>query len=112
MTTTRNSSSGKGGAGRWQRGMRAKSAPSVIVLFMIFFLTVIDVGKAYSQQGVAISESPATPDQWAILDLQSSLRGFLAPRMTTAQRLTLGTKPPAQGMLVYDTDTKSFWYFD
>jgi len=79
---------------------------------MILFLTVIDVGKAYSQQGVAISESPATPDQWAILDLQSSLRGFLAPRMTTAQRLTLGTKPPAQGMLVYDTDTKSFWYFD
>ena len=59
---------------------------------------------------VAISESDAVPNASAILDLQSSDRGFLVPRVTTAQRT--GIANPAAGLLVYDMNTYSFWYFE
>ena len=91
MKTTRNSSIG-------------------IVLFLMIFLSFTAVGKTYGQQGVGISESAIEPHTSAILELSSSARGFLAPRMTTIQRNAIVT--PAQGLLVFDTDTKSFWYFD
>jgi hypothetical protein len=111
MKTTRNTSSGLSRKRRWQTGKRAQFAPSVIVLFiMIFFWTL--GGRISLGQGVGISESSITPDTWSILELRSSLRGFLAPRMNTADRTTLGSKPPAAGMLVYDIQTKSFWYWD
>jgi hypothetical protein len=62
-------------------------------------------------QGVGISEINIVPEPSAILELRSAVRGFLAPRMTTDQRLILGGTSPAAGLLVYDTDTKSFWYW-
>jgi hypothetical protein len=81
------------------------------ILFpIIFFMSLF--GRELFAQGIGISESSITPDAHAILELRSTLRGFLAPRMTTVQRGTLGAVPPSSGMLVYDTDTKSFWYYD
>ena len=50
-----------------------------------------------------------TPDASAILDLSSTQKGFLMPRVTTAQRLAIAT--PAQGLLVYDTDAGCFYYY-
>ena len=108
MKATRISSSGSGGAGRWQRGKRTWSAP--IVLLLMILLSVIDVGKTYGQQGVGISEVPITPEGSSILELRSVLRGFLAPRMTTAERTAIVT--PAQGLLVFDINTQSFWYYN
>ncbi|MBK7625730.1 MAG: hypothetical protein IPJ16_00755 [Bacteroidales bacterium] len=110
MKTTRNTSSGIFRR-RWQTGKRKFIAPSGIVLFIMILISVFTGEKSYSQ-GVGISES-AIPDPHAssILELRSTLRGFLAPRLTTAQRVALGSTA-AQGLLVYDTDTKSFWYFD
>ena len=94
MKTIRNSSSGNGGAGRWQRGKRAWFAP--IVLLMMILLSVTGIEKARGQQGVGISELPIVPHSSSILELQSTLRGFLAPRMTTGQREAIAT--PAQGL--------------
>lgn len=48
-------------------------------------------------------------DPSAIIDLESTTQGMLAPRMTTAEREAIAT--PAQSLLVYDTDTESFWYY-
>jgi len=42
--------------------------------------------------------------------LSASDKGFLVPRMSTAQRTAIAS--PAQGLLVYDTDDNQFWYFD
>ena len=81
----------------------------LITLTFILFLNIY--GQEAFAQGVGISETTITPDANAILELRSTLRGFLAPRMTTAQRITLGLIPPSEGMLVYDTDTQSFWYY-
>lgn len=45
----------------------------------------------------------ATPDADAILDLQSTTKGFLPPRMTTGQRDAIVT-PPA-GLEIFNTTT-------
>ncbi|SDG29135.1 hypothetical protein SAMN04487996_11757 [Dyadobacter soli] len=50
-----------------------------------------------------------TPDASAQLDVQSGAKGVLIPRLNSTQRA--GIASPADGLLVYDTDTKSFWYF-
>lgn len=51
-----------------------------------------------------------TPDPSALLELQANNMGLLVPRMTTTEKQ--GIANPATGLLVYDLDTQSFWYFD
>lgn len=49
------------------------------------------------------------PDTSATLDVSSTSKGLLIPRMTTAQRLAIGA--PAQGLLVYDLEIGQFYSF-
>ncbi|WP_313270686.1 hypothetical protein [Epilithonimonas vandammei] len=58
-----------------------------------------------SQVGI----NTTTPDASSLLDLNSTNRGFLAPRMTTTQRLAITA--PADGLMVYDTTSKLFYYY-
>lgn len=51
-----------------------------------------------------------TPDPTSVLDLTSTNKGFLAPRLTSVQRDAIAN--PADGLLIYNTDDKTFWYFD
>ena len=60
----------------------------------------------YAQVGIGTS----TPDVSSILDLTSTTQGVLTPRMTSTQRAAIIS--PAQGLLVYDTDINSFYYYD
>ena len=99
MKTTRNTTSGK----------RTIFAPSGIVLLIMILFWIIGGQKSFGQ-GVGISEVLIVPDGSSILELRSTVRGFLAPRMTTADRVAIAS--PAQGLLVYDTTTESFWYFE
>jgi trimeric autotransporter adhesin len=58
-------------------------------------------------QNVAINEDGSLPDPKAILDIKSTSKGLVIPRMSTADReLIVGPK----GLMVYDTTTSSFWY--
>jgi hypothetical protein len=50
---------------------------------------------------VGIGETATTPNTSSILDLSSTTKGFLPPRMTTAQRNTISS--PTAGLIVYDT---------
>jgi hypothetical protein len=62
---------------------------------------------AFSQVGVGT----ATPDASSILDITSTTKGLLAPRMTSAQRIAITS--PATGLLVYQTDgTAGFYYYN
>lgn len=45
----------------------------------------------------------------AILDLESSDQGVLVPRMSSQDRMDIAQ--PATSLLVYDTDTDSYWYY-
>lgn len=50
------------------------------------------------------------PAASAVLEMNSTSRGVLIPRMTSAQRIAIVT--PATGLLVYDTTDKLFYYWD
>lgn len=50
-----------------------------------------------------------TPDASSILELRSTDKGFLPPRVTTAQRLAIAS--PANGLLVFDTDFGCYYYY-
>lgn len=50
------------------------------------------------------------PDPSSILDVVSNSQGFLAPRLTTSERLDIDS--PADGLMVYDTDLKGIYVFN
>jgi len=59
---------------------------------------------------VAINTTGAAPDNSAMLDITSSIKGLLTPRMTSVQRTAIAS--PATGLLVYDTDLSLFYYYN
>lgn len=76
----------------------------------IFFLFLICIATqiVIAQNNVGIGT--ANPDGSAILDLTSNSRGFLAPRMTTAERLSIAS--PATGLLVFDVTVNCYFYYN
>lgn len=60
-----------------------------------------------AQQNVGIGTN--TPSVSALLHLNSTSKGLLTPRLTTLQRTAIAS--PANGLLVYDTNTSSFWFY-
>ncbi|MES2797360.1 MAG: tail fiber domain-containing protein [Bacteroidota bacterium] len=73
-------------------------------------LTVLILLAAkFSYTQVGINTTGALPAVNAILDVSSTTKGALLPRMTTAQRIAL---PTSEGLTVYDTDAKSYWYYN
>jgi hypothetical protein len=61
-------------------------------------------------QSVGINDDGSNPDPSAILDIKSTNKGLLVPRMSTAEREAIPA--PAEGLKVFDTITKTFWYYN
>ncbi len=63
---------------------------------------------------VAVNTDGSSPNSHAMLDVQSSDKGMLIPRMTTAQRTTFGgaLSTTEKGMMVFDTDLLELYVFD
>ena len=61
-------------------------------------------------QGVAINNDDSAPDPSAMLDVKSTTKGFLAPRMTQAQRNAIAS--PATGLMIYQTDAGPGLYYN
>ena len=78
-------------------------------LIFTLLLTAVFALPAISQNN-NVGVGTTTPDPSAILDVESSEKGMLVPRMNTIQRLNIAS--PAQGLLVYDTDVDCFFYFN
>jgi trimeric autotransporter adhesin len=70
------------------------------------FLTVVFVAAVAQMQAqsFAINTTGATAHNSAILDVTSSSKGVLVPRVSTAQRTAIVT--PAKGLIVYDSTVK------
>ncbi len=75
----------------------------IVTLFVLAFL----IQKANAQIG--INATNATPNASAMLDVSSTTKGILIPRMTTLQKDAIPNKP--EGLTVYDTDLKQFSYW-
>lgn len=63
--------------------------------------------QARAQVGIGTS----TPDNSAMLEVNSTTKGLLTPRMTASERTAIN--PAAQGLIVYQTDgTQGFYYYN
>ena len=78
----------------------------MLIRFLIF--SFILCTNLLQGQSVGINDTGNQPDDTAVLDVQSTSKGMLIPRMNSTQRT--GINSPAEGLLVFDTDTKSFWF--
>lgn len=59
----------------------------------------------YAQVGIGT----LTPNASAMLDVESTTKGLLTPRMTSAERTAISN--PANGLLVYDTTENAFYFY-
>ncbi len=78
----------------------------------LLFLLLLIFSSTTAQ--VAVNMDGGNPNTNAILDIESSTMGLLIPRMTTAERTSFETTlgVPEAGMLIFDTDIVSFFFFD
>jgi len=67
-----------------------------------------DSGTAYFGSNVGVGT--ASPNTSALLDVSSTTKGFLPPRMTNAQMVAIST--PAAGLVVYDTTNNKLNVYD
>jgi len=76
--------------------MGYRNSFTVLLIFVCFGL--------YAQTGIGTT----TPNASAKLEIASTDKGLLIPRMTAAQRAAIVT--PANGLLVYQTDSETGFY--
>jgi uncharacterized protein (TIGR02145 family) len=81
------------------------------VSVLIFILLLTHTANAQ----IAVNTDGTNPNNSAMLDVKSTNRGLLPPRMTTAQRNAIAS--PAEGLVIYNTDDKAlnvyngtFWW--
>ena len=79
----------------------AHAAKCLFVLFVCF------TSVTTFSQNIAINADGSLPHKHAMLDIKSSNKGLLIPRMTSDARMQI---PNTQGLMVYDINTNSFWY--
>jgi len=84
--------------------LRLTSASLIAVLFFSFATDII------AQDNVGIGT--VTPQENAILDIESTDKGLLVPRLNSLQRLAIAPVAAADGLLVYDTDSSTFCYWN
>lgn len=80
------------------------------ITVLLFCLQASDANA----QAVSINSTGNAPNGFSIIDVSSTAKGALLPRMTTAQRTTLGGSLGAteEGMTVYDTQFDAYFYWD
>ena len=61
-------------------------------------------------ENASVGINNSTPDASAALDITSTSKGFLGPRMTTVQRNAIAS--PVAGLSIYNTDTSKIDVFD
>ena len=74
------------------------------LLLAISLFAMPDISKA---QNVGINANGAAPDVSAMLEVKSTTRGFLVPRMKAAQRIAIPS--PATGLILYQNKVTKGW---
>ena len=82
-----------------------KNISKLVIAFLIFTIQLSNVSNAQ----IAINEDGSSPDASAMLEVSSSSKGILIPRLTEAERDEIAN--PVQGLLIYNTDDDCFNYY-
>ena len=76
---------------------------------LIVLLTLSFSSNTIHAQSMGISSGAITPHASSILEMRTTDKGLLIPRMTTTQRDAISL--PATGLVVYNTTTNQFDFF-
>ena len=76
------------------------------ILIFVVILLYFNIVNAQ----VGINTDSSDPDNSAVLDIKSSTKGLLPPRMSTSQRDAISN--PAEGLVIYNTDSKILELFN
>lgn len=78
-------------------------------LWMILLLSSTLISTGFGQ--IAVNSDGSQPDNSAMLDVKSTSKGLLIPRLTSAQRSAIVN--PVAGLMVFQTDAAvGFWFHD
>jgi trimeric autotransporter adhesin len=95
------------------KGVKISATTRDFFIIFICIMLIIALSNICFGQNVGINNP--NPNTKALLDLTSTDKGLLTPRMTQAQRVAMfpSADASAKGMLVYQTDgTQGFYYYD
>ena len=76
-------------------------------LYGLLFFQISFFG--FAQENVGISDVSNTPDPSSVLDIFSTSKGLLIPRMTSDERLAILN--PSNSLMVFDTDSSCFVFY-
>lgn len=82
-----------------------KAMKTTLQKFAVAIVLLASTGL-YAQTGIGT----LTPDPSSVVDITSTTKGLLIPRMTTAERNNIAS--PAVGLLVFDTTTNTLYVND
>jgi len=77
---------------------------------LTLLFTVLFAAFVINAQNVAINNDGSTAAATAMLEVKSTTKGFLMPRMSSAQRTAIVS--PALGLLVFDITTNTIWAYN
>ncbi len=81
---------------------------SISILLCNYCVQAQNIFPATGSAGIGTT----TPDAFSVLDMVSTSKGILVPRMTKTQRDNIAIIPPT-GLLIYQTNnTPGFYYYD
>jgi len=84
---------------------------STLSKITFYFLLIISINNYKLIAQVKIGENPTEVSTFAILELESSNKGLLLPRLTTNQRDQAFNQQTPEGMLIFNTDRQQLQYF-
>lgn len=83
-----------------------KTANKLVLSTLVVAFFTINTAT-FAQVGIGTATDP---DVSSMLEIQSTTKGVLIPRMLTTERTAIAS--PANGLLVFDSETKSFWFYN
>jgi hypothetical protein len=86
-----------------------KSKLKLLAALLILLILSFSNNKI-AAQSMGISSTSITPDASSILEMRTTTKGLLIPRMTTAERDLISL--PANGLMIYNTSTSRFNFYN
>jgi hypothetical protein len=74
------------------------------------FLIIVAICMVIVINAQSVGIGTTSPNASAQLDVTSTTKGLLIPRMTATQRVAIAS--PVAGLMVYETSTSSFWFYN
>jgi hypothetical protein len=75
---------------------------------LFFFIVLLLISSSFLFSQVSVNTDGSNPDNSAMLDVKSTTKGMLVPRMTLTQRNAISN--PATGLMIFCTDDNKFYY--